>query len=441
MQRQCFQQYTDPFRFNSVFFFFLNATFIKNPIYMCASNTRSISEHNALLCGVCMFLLFAAFNTAQNIATSLSSLVGSTSLGILYGVNCIACLVLPSIMNRMSCKTSMFIGAISFSFFVASYIHPNVYVQYITSALLGIGSAFFWIGEGEFVALCSNQFEYHYALPFNSKLGYFNGIFQLSFQLSQFIGNLLAALLKQHGISNQHVFTIFTIICGLGTVLFLFLKPFPVYPYDVQKRLINERQVLQPTVDPMLTIKMWFTRSFLIILPMSIYSGVAQEFQFGEFPALIDGDSHTFYVLAAFGLSDAIFATIFGQISDLVGRLPIIIIATCAYGSVFAVLYLHDSTQRDLWILFVLGIVLGIGDAGYNTQILSLYPILLGRKPETYANFNFWQSSISSVCFFWHHHLAFDVKIIVYCTILTLSVLPLLLTKKGRQATQSRKGC
>eukprot|EP01084_Bolivina_argentea_P094887 170601_1 len=162
---------------------------------------HNLSERNVLLFGIAMFLTFAAFNTSQNFATSGDARVGSISLGILYGVNSVACVIVPNIIHHfISIKSSLFVGALTYGLFVASYIHLINIVLYVSSGLLGIGAAFLWIAEGQFVTSCANEFEYQFLLPFNSELGYFNGVFWFIFQFNQFFGNLLAALLFQFNV-------------------------------------------------------------------------------------------------------------------------------------------------------------------------------------------------------------------------------------------------
>ena len=188
---------------------------------------------------------------------------------------------------------------------------------------------------------------------------------------------------------------------------------------------------------------MWFTYNFWIIGPISIYSGVTQGFQFGEFGSYIDKDSYTFYALAAFGLFDAIFSNIFGQISDKTGRLPILFCAILAHGCVYVFLFFYvDDISQDsegLYIWLICGAILGIGDAGFNTQILSLYPILLGDRPESFANFNLWQSASSCWCFFWHTFVSKQVKIATYFCVLLVAAVPIFLTPTGRNAARSKK--
>lgn len=205
----------------------------------------------------------------------------------------------------------------------------------------------------------------------------------------------------------------------------------------------HRTQRREQKVDCILTIKMWFSWNFLMIWPLSVYSGVTQGFQFGEFGARIDSDAFTFYALAAFGLFDAVFSSIFGKLSDRLGRLPILCCAITAHAAVYVFLYFYaDSISQKvdgLWIWLCCGALLGIGDAGFNTQILSLYPILLGDRPESFANFNLWQSASSCWCFFWHDFVSFEVKCATYLGVLLIAAMPLFLTSTGRQAARSKK--
>ena len=467
----------------------------------------------------------------QNFATSANARVGSISLGILYGVNAFSCVVVPNLIGPgrlLSVKASLFLGAVTYGLFVASYVHLITLILYVSSAVLGIGAAFLWIAEGSFVTATANDFEYEFLLPFNSELGYFNGLFWSIFQFNQFLGNLLAALLFQFDVHNQVIFAILTAVCFVGCLLFLCLqsanndtrhydeaqisafaksiqqknvpksveaapalgipekaeaangydqlswdksatykspidhdaelqKSFanapkfgggPKKSFDARSSVLlfheyHRTQRRKTRVDLMATVRMWCSWRFLLVWPLAVYSGVTQGFQFGEFGAQIDSDSYTFYALAAFGLSDALFSSLFGKISDRVGRLPILLCAVMAHASVYVFLFLeHSAISQELdglWIWLALGAVLGIGDAGFNTQILSLYPILLGDRPETFANFNLWQSASSCWCFFWHDFVSFKVKTATYCGVLLLAVAPIFLTSTGRTAARSKK--
>ena len=95
--------------------------------------------------------------------TQILKIVGSISLAILYGVNTIACLIVPRFINHwISLKMSIFLGGITYCLFVAAYINLQDNIFFSVSAVEGIGAAFLWIANGSFITECSNQFEYVY---------------------------------------------------------------------------------------------------------------------------------------------------------------------------------------------------------------------------------------------------------------------------------------
>ena len=93
-----------------------------------------------------------------------------------------------------------------------------------------------------------------------------------------------------------------------------------------------------------------------------------------------------------------------------VGKLPVLSVAFVAHGTVFVYFYLYwhsndeldplhtDKLQHDWYVFCAVAVFLGVGDAGFNTQLYTLYESLLGKETEVFANLKFWQSVCSVVC-------------------------------------------
>ena len=460
------------------------------------------SEKNALIIGLSMFLVFVAFSTAQNFETSANGNAGAISLAILYIVYSIGSLIVPNIINNhISPKYAMFWGSVTYALFVASNIKVYIPILYIASAIIGIGAGFLWVGEGVLMTQCANQFEREHNLPLNSEIGYFNGIFWGIYQFNQLIGNLLAALLFKYGISKSVVYVVLTTINFVATLGFLLIKPFDnIYTYtsklhkqhknkDVKIDPLNQLATVYDAsnlldnqhtgttnispdqdddcdhddvgstimtskieIDSLLVIKMWLMKPFWVIVGLTIYTGIMQTFEYGQFATLINGNANKFFSLAMFGFFDAIASTFFGKISDRISRLYIIFVAILCHGFVYIYLLIfykngniqivsdkNDLIESNLYIWLIVGAFLGVGDAGFNTQMWSLYPILLGDKPESFANLNCWQSLACAFAFSWQDYVSLNTKLITYLLILILSVVPLYYTKLARQAASSKK--
>ena len=208
-------------------------------------------------------------------------------------------------------------------------------------------------------------------------------------------------------------------------------------------------------VNPLSMMKLWLTKQQLILIPFTLYSGISQAFEYGNFPAQINDSFHKFAALAVFGGVDAICSLLFGRLSDKIGRLPILTIAFISHGTVYIYFYLYssmiendasesasdiDKIQHDWYDFFIVATFLGIGDAGFNTQMYALYGSLLGEKSEVFANLKFWQS-ISMTWGFLSSgvHIEWDYVLISCFSLLILAALPLYLSAEVRRKARPQR--
>ena len=202
-------------------------------------------------------------------------------------------------------------------------------------------------------------------------------------------------------------------------------------------------------------IKLWATKGQLLLIPFTLYSGISQAFEYGNFPAQINDDFHKFLALTIFGVVDAICSKVFGDLSDKIGRLPILTIAFIAHGTVYIYFFLYstwienDTTesasdihtmQHDWYDFFIVAAFLGIGDAGFNTQLYALYGSILGEKSEVFANLKFWQS-ISMTWGFLSSGVeeSWNIVLISCFALLVCAALPLYLSREVRNISRPQR--
>jgi MFS family permease len=71
-----------------------------------------------------------------------------------------------------------------------------------------------------------------------------------------------------------------------------------------------------------------------------------------------------------------------GRLSDKVGKKPVLIIATIA-GLISYILTLGVIVElKKVYIFFVIAVLMGISDAGYNTQLYSVIGLFQSTKVE-----------------------------------------------------------
>ena len=129
------------------------------------------------------------------------------------------------------------------------------------------------------------------------------------------------------------------------------------------------------------------------------------------------GSSNLGFVMCAFGVADALGSTVVGKLSDVVGRMPVILGGAALQAGLSVWLLLTNGTAGaaagsvdgavlggsfGAWPrLLLLAAGWGLGDAVWNTLISSMMGTCYGDKTEAaFSNFKLWQSLAASLCFF-----------------------------------------
>lgn len=81
---------------------------------------------------------------------------GYYSLAIIYAVFAIANWAAPSIISVIGPRVAMVIGAITYTLFIMSYLIPLTWLLYLASAIMGMGAAVIWTGQGNYLTLSSS---------------------------------------------------------------------------------------------------------------------------------------------------------------------------------------------------------------------------------------------------------------------------------------------
>merc|ERR1719397_692649 len=152
----------------------------------CSKSLREL-----LKLSLAFFFVFTGYSGVQNLLSSLDLGVvsGSVSIGIIYILFTVTCLIAPIIIKLFGPKTTIVLQFSIITLFVASNMYPKLYTSYPASGLLGFGAAPSWVSQGEYVStLAERQKEFQT----NDVFGMYNGIFYGIFQLTQVSGNLIS---------------------------------------------------------------------------------------------------------------------------------------------------------------------------------------------------------------------------------------------------------
>eukprot|EP00897_Mesotaenium_endlicherianum_P004993 jgi/Mesen1/4521/ME000023S03892 len=414
------------------------------------SSAKSLYKRDLWLLSTTFLLVFLAFNTTQNLESSLNTALG-TRVGMLAGLS-------------------------GYWLFVAA----NLATLIPASIYLGFSAAILWVAEGAYIAAAAKGHAAACGLSEDATIGDFNGIFWSFFASNQVVGNLLAMLILQmqqqqqqagpggagltgepgrglsplessfpslngtldrayeyDGAARQAELTpdaaaggggggvplgtqrllFATLLASMtaGTAIAFFLRPQQQHEASSAAppaKVAGGGGVLPggggggpgpvAKVDVLGTaaelarasVKLLGDRKMLCLVALLVYSGFQQAFIWGDFtkdivtPAL--GIAWVGGIMAIFGASDALMERLFTFPKPLLFR----------------------SAWADKGTLVAAALLWGAGDAAFNTQISALLTILYPRDTEVaFAQWNTWQSAGTSLMFFISPHAPLYVKL------------------------------
>ncbi|KAJ0177109.1 hypothetical protein K1T71_007118 [Dendrolimus kikuchii] len=406
---------------------------------------------NVILLGFGFMFVFTAFQTMGNIEKTIldsisqddSSFTGDgyTSLAIIYATLAICNWMAPSIITLTGPRGAMLIGALTYLFFIITFLFPRTWLLYVASVLIGAGAAAIWTGQGNYLTLNSDA----------DTISRNSGIFWAMLQCSMFFGNLFV-FIKFQGKNHidletrNVVFGSLTGVCVVGIVFLLLLRPIRRLPsLEDAKMEMASNDAESPMEAFKGAIRLFCTRDMLLLSATFIYTGVELSFFSGVYSPSIGftlqmGENAKQFVGLSgvfIGMGEVLGGALFGILGNKTtrwGRDPIVIMgyiihlssfflifinlpAVAPFGNTTEVSYINPSPYLAMFCSFLLG----FGDACFNTQI---YSILGGNYSDNstsaFALFKFTQSMAAAACFFYSSKALLSVQLIILAILASL---------------------
>jgi MFS family permease len=365
------------------------------------------------------FAVFCAYNGSQNIATSLgilkdNDLNGSIALGILYSCFTLTCFVAPVVVNVIGAKACVMIQFFFLLSYVLSYLYPRWYTLYISAGLVGIGAGPMWVSQGLYMSALSIR--YGKLIVKHGNLhnlqedysGLFQGYFFAIFQLTQVFGNLISGYIE-HVATDNLLFMVYAGMILFGAVLLCFvpqLKNIDENGSSVVKTVINniEQITAQHQMEDQMnhgdnligtggtfdvekistkakteneggddlwtTIEVLRNNRVFYILPAFFAAGMEQCIMFGDVTAYISrtiGHNNIGYVLAIFGVGDAISSGLVGNLSDKYGKKIFLILACIINMICCAYFFMFRGGNISFVVISCISFVWGVADGIWNS--------------------------------------------------------------------------
>jgi MFS family permease len=378
----------------------------------------NVELYNTLMIGFSFFCVFLAFNTTQNLQTTLNQNQGRISLGIIYGCCALTGFFSGFIDRKLGNRPSLIIGGATYVFYIASNIHTplNIPLYYTASAIIGIGASLLWTSQGSFLSRQSRP----------ETFGFYGGLFWGLFQANGIIGNLIAQLTLQTA-GSSFLFFLFTIIASGGVLLMLLL----VYPPiacaletigdSEQDSLVHLQHDTNATEHAAPddsweatfrlltgTLRIFADPTMAHLIPLMIFSGLSQSYFYGGLPPLFS-ERYVGWGMMTLACTDVIGSVVMGRLSDWIGRRLVLLIGAF-FTFLGAALANFGNDTTYLYLLFLASACFGLSDACYNTQIYSLIRHFCDTDDRAALGFGFYrliQAASSAAAFFYSIPLGF----------------------------------
>lgn len=357
---------------------------------------------NVILLGLAFHLIFLSFQTSvfiqQTVVNSIKTKPeynfngdGYISLCLTYTVFALSNWLAPSLMALCGIKLGMFLGATTYALYSASFLYPTTVLFYAAAALIGLGAGPLWTAQGSFLAQNSS--------PDTSSRN--SGLFWSMLQASMLFGNAFVyyAFSNQETISDATryiVYGVLTVVCVLGLSVILLLRETP----DNQTNRQDQQQQQVTAWGQFLgAVRLAKTRDMLVLASAFLFTGQLLSFFTGIFGTAI-GATGQFGLSAkkyiglsgiCIGIGEIISGAIFGLLGPsvqskglsrdkvfLLGYLVLIVALSLVFVTLppDAALVPHSMSESiiapRIWVLMLSSLLIGFGDACFNTQIYAL---------------------------------------------------------------------
>jgi len=277
-------------------------------------------------------------------------------------------------------------------------------------------------------------------------------IFYFIFQLNQVVGNMISSLVLKQKESNSTNRSMDDLICGAA---FCPSTALPSSANNVERSTVNillgiliaitclAIVVLYFFLDPLKekeevntqstrvvflsTIKLLKDRRVLMLIPITVISGLEEGFMFGDFTkAYVTcsiGIEMVGFVMICFGATCCATSMVLVTVAKQVSILAVMVIGMLLHLGLMCSFLYWDIERTDYIGLFASAGVWGICDAIWQTQIVAFYGIIFhDKRDEAMSLSKLWLSLGFIIAFAYGNLLCQKVKIYIFITLLVVGM-------------------
>ena len=438
-----------------------NKSFVPNTTMTMKQEKFGIIKNVIIIC-VAFMLVFTAFQSMSALQSSINKVdgLGTWSNVAIYASLITSSMLLPSyVIKLLTVKWTLPLCMLCYTVYICTQFYPEFYTIIPSGILVGFAAAPLWIAKCTYLTQVAERYANLMSVDAEPIIVRFFGIFFLFFQSSSIWGNLISSLVLRKdsdgskpninvtlcgihycpdtplpednfSISNTQLYTLAGIYlaCSVAAWIFvaIFLDPLSKFVgidrADSDGRKKEDKTALTLVIA---TSRQMIKPIQLLIIPLTIWSGIEQGFFLSDFTAgyisCIFGVDEVGWVLITYGVCDAVCSLSFGIIIKYTGRLPIYLLGALINFTVVIVLWTMVPDPNQEWVFFILAGLWGIADAVWQTQINAFYGVLFPNDEEAaFSNYRLWESMGFLIAFILQTQVCIEAKL--YVLVIVLSV-------------------
>ncbi|XP_059470338.1 UNC93-like protein [Neocloeon triangulifer] len=417
---------------------------------------------NVLVISVAFTFLFTAYQSTANLQSSINTDagLGTASLSTIYVALILSCIFVPTWMiSKLGVKWTMPVCMLGYGVYIGAQFYPEFYTLIPAAIVVGLVAAPMWSAKCTYLTQVGTVRAKALGTSAEVQVTRLFGIFFLLFQCSQVIGNLISSTVLSSGYvppidpedpnlplcgarfcpwedhggssggnrpSDEKIYTLFGIYLGCALIAAAIIAAF-VDPLTRFGERTGSGTGISGFRLLLATGKHLKDKRQLLLIPLTVFSGLEQGYIGADFTqsfvTCAYGVQNVGYVMICFGVCDAVFSLVFGELIKIVGRIPIFTLGAAINIAMICTMFFWKPMPDEPAVFFVIAGFWGVSDAVWQTQMNALYGNLFQNNEEAaFSNYRLWESLGFAVAYAYSTFLCTDAKMWVLVGVLILGM-------------------
>ncbi|XP_074641990.1 protein unc-93 homolog A-like [Tubulanus polymorphus] len=424
-----------------------------------------------LVLSISIMLMYTAYNTMQNLSSSLYSAggLGLIALSSIYASGIVSCIFAPVAVGILKPTKTIFLCTVMFLIFITSHFYPKFYILVPGSLIVGLSIGPLWISQGFYLTTIAWDFAEGSGDLIGNVICNFNCIFTAFIQLSQLWGNVIMSTIFQGASDSENGTKVLT--CGawqcpsdllknvasiqnitseaqnasygipelnvlilLVILISLVVGAMLLVAFGLEQLDMSQSEGISHKDTVLATFRLMKNSDMICILAVSFWTGSSLATLFGEFTqAYVSCELSMGYVgftMLCFGVFGSVFSYMGSGITKIIGRPAILCTAYVVNLGlmVFLLVWQPNANQKPLF--FVIPGLWGICDSIWQPQVCTLIGLMFPTKAEAaFANYRLFQNLGLAITFGYGRFMCVWQKLYVGIGVMTLGMILLLVVE------------